>query len=61
MTEHKTKPLTLRVPMSLHERLAAMAEKDRRSLNAEAIVLLDAAMSKREAEEKHQPSKRGAQ
>lgn len=52
MTEEKTKAdhrvVTLRMPMSLYERLAALAEKDRRSLNAQALVLLDTAMAERE-------------
>lgn len=52
MTRGKTAPITrvvtLRMPMKLYERLAALAEKDRRSLNAEALVILDEAMAERE-------------
>lgn len=56
MTEEKAKSdhrvVTLRMPMKLYERLAALAERDRRSLNAEALVLLDDVMAEREKESK---------
>lgn len=56
MTEEKAKPsakvVTLRMPAGLYERLAALAERDRRSLNAEALVILDEAMAEREKEAK---------
>jgi predicted HicB family RNase H-like nuclease len=35
---------TLRIPDDLHERLAAQADTDRRSLNSEILHLLEAAL-----------------
>jgi hypothetical protein len=52
MTDEKpktdTRVVTLRMPIRLYERLAALAEKDRRSLNAEVLVILDEQMAERE-------------
>lgn len=40
MTVH----INLRLPEELHERLKRQAERDRRSLNAEILVLLERAL-----------------
>jgi hypothetical protein len=37
------KRLTLRLPAALHARIAEQAERDRRSLNAEIVYLLESA------------------
>jgi predicted HicB family RNase H-like nuclease len=45
--EHEAK-LTVRLPASLHERLVALARRDRRSLNSEIVVLLERAAAEAE-------------
>jgi hypothetical protein len=40
--------INLRLPEELHANLRALAESDRRSLNAEIVWLLEEALSKKE-------------
>lgn len=39
-------PLTLRLPPALHQQLAELAQANRRSLNAQILAMIDAAMPK---------------
>ncbi|MEU9139185.1 Arc family DNA-binding protein [Streptomyces sp. NPDC048404] len=39
------KRITVRLPHELHDRLAALAKRDRRSVNGEIVHLLEAALS----------------
>lgn len=39
-------PLTLRLPPSLHQRLAVVALANRRSLNAQILAMIDAGLPK---------------
>ena len=43
--------VALRLPASLHGQLKALAERERRSLHAEILVLLDEALAARTAAE----------
>lgn len=43
-------PVMFRLPKDLHKRVKAIAAKGRRSLNSEAIVLLEKALDQAEAE-----------
>jgi hypothetical protein len=44
-------PVTVRLPVELHARLRDAAVRDRRSVNAETIVLLDAALEQTDRED----------
>ena len=44
---------SLRLPDDLHARLAARAEADRRSLNAEILVLLEVALAAAKTARRH--------
>lgn len=44
------KRITVRLPLELHERLAALAKRDRRSVNGEIVHLLEAALADRPAD-----------
>lgn len=39
------KRITVRLPLGLHERLAAQAKRDRRSVNGEIVHLLEVALT----------------
>ncbi|WP_019075547.1 Arc family DNA-binding protein [Streptomyces hokutonensis] len=39
------KRITVRLPVDLHERLAAQAKRDRRSVNGEIVHLLEVALT----------------
>lgn len=41
---NKTRTLSLRVPVSLHEQLVAIAARERRSLNSQMLVVVEAGM-----------------
>ena len=40
-------PLTIRLPARLHAQVAALAERERRSRNAQIVLLLEEAIRKR--------------
>ncbi|QNL13373.1 DNA-binding-regulatory protein [Microcystis phage vB_MaeS-yong1] len=40
----KTRTLSLRVPIALHEKLVAIAARERRSLNSQMLVVVEAGM-----------------
>ncbi|WP_078627634.1 Arc family DNA-binding protein [Streptomyces synnematoformans] len=44
------KRITVRLPLELHERLAALAKRDRRSVNSEIVHLLEVALTGRPAD-----------
>ena len=44
--------ITIRVPADLHRRVVELARRDRRSLNSEIIVLLEAAVERAESGER---------
>ena len=48
IVEEVEKKLTSRIPEEVYERLAQLAKEDRRSLNAELVVLLEEALEARE-------------
>ncbi|MFJ8107052.1 Arc family DNA-binding protein [Streptomyces sp. NPDC096132] len=39
------KRITVRLPLELHERLATLAKRDRRSVNGEIVHLLEVALA----------------
>ncbi|MEU6243083.1 Arc family DNA-binding protein [Streptomyces sp. NPDC047024] len=39
------KRITVRLPLELHERLTALAKRDRRSVNGEIVHLLEVALA----------------
>ncbi|WP_050374844.1 Arc family DNA-binding protein [Streptomyces acidiscabies] len=39
------KRITVRLPLELHERLAVLAKRDRRSVNGEIVHLLEVALA----------------
>jgi len=41
------KRITVRLPVELHERLAAQAKRERRSVNSEIVHLLEAVLADR--------------
>lgn len=42
---YEEKRITLRLPGDLHARIAAQAERDRRSLNSQILYLLESAVA----------------
>ncbi|MFF0593328.1 Arc family DNA-binding protein [Streptomyces antibioticus] len=44
------KRITVRLPLELHERLAALAKRDRRSVNGEIVHLLEVALADQPAD-----------
>ena len=47
LDETKETPITVRFPKELHLAIKALAETERRSFNAQVIVLLEAALAAR--------------
>lgn len=44
-TMAEIKPITLRIPMELHEKIKELADKEKRSVNSQVIYLLEKALS----------------
>jgi hypothetical protein len=48
MIDVAEKKYTIRIPEDLHARMAELAEKDRRSLHAEMLILMEEAVAARQ-------------
>lgn len=42
------KPITLRIPVELHDKIRELADKEKRSVNSQVIYLLEKALSDKE-------------
>ena len=48
MSEHSIVQASLRLPAALHARIKALADRERRSLHAQILVLLEEALEARD-------------